>query len=76
MNPKKYKLPDGRVTSSPSRYTREWNKLANPVAAALNCDIVSLDPSVHLIEKGRSKGFQLSTTVAQRIKDLYTGTSL
>jgi hypothetical protein len=71
MKPKQYKLPDGNKTSSPGRYVREWNKLTKPVAEALNCDIIGCDPSVHLVEKGGGHGFQISVSIAKRIKDLY-----
>ena len=66
-----YRLPKGQRTKSTDRYIREWNKLSKPVAKALGCDVIGVDPSIHLMEKGCHQGFQISCTVAARIRDLY-----
>ena len=68
---KDYRLPNGQTTKSTARYIREWNKLSKPVAKALGCDIIGVDPSIHLMEKGCQRGFQISTTIAERIRALY-----
>lgn len=65
-----YGLPSGKVTTSVARYIREWNGLAKPVARALGCEVIGLDPGIHLMPKGASVGFQISVSVAERIKDM------
>lgn len=71
MDKKTYRmLPDGSATASETRYVREWNKLAKPVAAALGCDIIGMDPGLHLIVKGAAQGFQIPTSVALKIRNI------
>lgn len=65
-----YLLPDGRYTRSVGRYCREWNSLAKPVAKALGCKVIGMNPSIHLMPINGNRGFQLPVSVAQRIKAL------
>lgn len=67
---KKHKLPNGEWTDDIVVCATEWNKLAEPIAEALNCDIIGFNPDIHLIEKGSSIGFKLSVTIANRILKL------
>lgn len=65
-----YKLPNGEITKSVTLYLNEWKNLYQPVAQALDCEIIGFDPGLHLIEKNAARGFQISTTIAMRIRDL------
>jgi len=62
-----FTLPNGKATSSTDRYCREWNRLAKPVAKVLNCDVIGMDPGIHLAPKSGAPGFQLPVSVAQSI---------
>ena len=70
MRKEYHKLPNGEYTTDIVHSANEWNKLAEPVAKALGCDIIGFDPHVHLIEKGANSGFQISASVANRILKL------
>ena len=65
-----YRLPSGKTTNSIRRYCREWKQLSRPVAKALGCEVLGFDPGIHLIPKGGGYGFQISVTIAKRIKAL------
>jgi len=73
--PKTYKLPCGKITKSTARYCREWNKLSNTVAKALGCNVIGMDPKIHLMEKGHHVGLQISPAIAFKIRDLYLAQS-
>lgn len=69
---KTYSLPDGKTTRSATRYVREWNRLSRPVAKALGCEVIAMDPSIQLKPKSGAPSFQIPVSVARRILDFST----
>lgn len=67
---KPYLLPGGKPTMSFAAYLSAWRKLYKPVAKALNCKVVGIDPGLHLMELDSQRGFTISSSVANRILDL------
>ncbi len=65
-----YNLPDGKTTRSPVRYARAWTGLGKPVARALGCRLVAVDPAIQLSPLEGGYGFTIPASVAQRIKAL------
>jgi len=63
-----YNLPDGRTTTSDEKYTKEWSNLAVPVAEALDCMVISMNPDIVLERTGGGHPFDLPVYVAKRIK--------
>lgn len=45
---KTYKLPDGKITSSPHRYAREWLTICRAVEKKLDCQVYAFDPSIQM----------------------------
>ena len=67
---KEYKLPNGKITTSAEKYSKTWTDLADLIAKNLNCNVIGVDPGIHLIEKDSSTGFFISTDMAFKIKHL------
>ncbi len=64
-----YRLPNGKETRSLHRYEREWTKLGNAVAEALDCTLIASGPDIYL---GTSEGvaFQVPLCVAHKVVEL------
>ena len=71
MNTLTYRtLPDGSITKSVNRYCREWNRIAMPVAKALECNIIGMDPGILLSPKEGGPPLNMSVPMANRIRKL------
>lgn len=67
---KAYLLPDRTPTRSVARYVREWNRLSKPVAKALACRVVAVDPGILLSPLEGGVPITLSVGMARRIVEL------
>jgi hypothetical protein len=66
-----YRLPCGKITTSQIRYLQAWKRIYKPLSKALGCEVIGFDPGLHLVERGAGRGFQISTSLANRIIDLF-----
>lgn len=41
-----YRLPDGTTTTSATKYSKTWRKLAKPIEKMMGWDLYAFDPSL------------------------------
>ena len=58
-----YKLPNGKLTTSVSRYSKEWKQLAKPIAKITKAVLMAFDPGFLFYVKHEDGNFSFSMGV-------------
>jgi hypothetical protein len=71
---KHYRLPDGKITTSHTRYLREWRRVARPIEKAFpGYKLDAFDPGLRFTCVSKDGVWDIFSISVQAVKCLLTG---